>query len=279
MKFKVGEKVMVRKDLKPHIPYYMADKSDYYYAVPDMMDRAGKIVTITEVNRKYYRIKGSDWKWTDEMFIKFDDREIKSQFKVGDKVRVKHDLKVGEIYYMLNSDVWHTVISDMLQFAGKVVTIKRVAKDYRINEGDYLWCDEMFEGLVEEAPKSPKLKVGQKLRLRKDLKEGFYGDELCVSLMSQHAGKIVTVKTVKRDNIFTIVEDLDGCRADWHWSLEMTEPIEELEEVIDYVLFDMSPIPVIPTKPIVVIPVISDSFTKAWMESFIERNGGMAVNG
>ncbi len=69
-------------------------------------------------------------------------------FKVGDKVRVREDLKEGKI----NKRVY--VCSDMVNFAGKKVTIKSCEmRTYFYIEEDnskYCWTDEMFEEIKED---------------------------------------------------------------------------------------------------------------------------------
>lgn len=80
------------------------------------------------------------------------------KFKVGDKVRVRKDLIVGERY---GSDGF---ISDMKKLLGDVVTIKKVVDPdkYRIVEGYYNWTDEMLEPIPSEAH---KFKVGDLVRI------------------------------------------------------------------------------------------------------------------
>lgn len=70
-----------------------------------------------------------------------------SKYKVGDKVKVREDLEIWKIY---GSDVF---IDDMAELKGKEVTIKSVCNhsdEYRIEEMNFTWTSDMFEGLVEE---------------------------------------------------------------------------------------------------------------------------------
>ena len=75
-------------------------------------------------------------------------------FKAGDRVRVRSDLKTNKRYYMNDGVIYWQCIPCMVNLAGRVVTIDRVIPDegYRIKEESCSWTDEMFEGLVEEAP-------------------------------------------------------------------------------------------------------------------------------
>lgn len=67
------------------------------------------------------------------------------KYKVGDKVRVRRDLEVNEIY-----GGWDA-LEDMVKMRGEIVTIRRVRSSvYELKEKGLMWTDEMFEGLVEE---------------------------------------------------------------------------------------------------------------------------------
>lgn len=75
------------------------------------------------------------------------------KYKVGDKVRVRSDLKVGKSYGE------HAFVHDMFKFVGKIVTIESVWKQgYRIEEDTYWWTDEMLEP-VEEMSAEELMKI------------------------------------------------------------------------------------------------------------------------
>ena len=63
MKYKVGDKARVRKDLRRGSAY------NHWRVVDAMMKHRGKTVTIAAVNFNSYHIKedGATWVWTDEM--------------------------------------------------------------------------------------------------------------------------------------------------------------------------------------------------------------------
>ena len=78
------------------------------------------------------------------------------KYKVGDKVKVRNDLKVGNIYGI------HAFMCDMNGFRGKIVTIKSTHKrDYRIEEGAYWWTDEMLEPVEEMSAKEATRILGE----------------------------------------------------------------------------------------------------------------------
>jgi hypothetical protein len=75
-----------------------------------------------------------------------------AKYKVGDKVIVRRDLVVGQVYEMETGTYTDTFEAPMRKFAGQEVTISEVIeKDsiswYHLKEDvDYwAWVDEMFE--------------------------------------------------------------------------------------------------------------------------------------
>ena len=69
MKYRVGSRVRVRKDLKRHEYYLMEDGITEDCVTEDMLELCGKVVTISYADGKY-KIKedyGGFW-WTDGMF-------------------------------------------------------------------------------------------------------------------------------------------------------------------------------------------------------------------
>ena len=76
------------------------------------------------------------------------------KYKIGDKVRVRKDLKVGGSYGVYFND-------DMANFIGKEVTIDCVGSlGYRIKEDkfNWSWTDEMFEDFKYNYKKGTKLR-------------------------------------------------------------------------------------------------------------------------
>lgn len=72
------------------------------------------------------------------------------EYKIGDKVRVREDLKVNEVYGTLE------FVSDMAVFRGKEVTIiKEQNGEYAIEGLEYCWfTEEMLEPIVDDTVKS-----------------------------------------------------------------------------------------------------------------------------
>ncbi|MCK9519298.1 MAG: hypothetical protein M0R74_09810 [Dehalococcoidia bacterium] len=66
------------------------------------------------------------------------------KYEKGDKVKVRSDLKPGEIYGGVG------FVEKMSPYCGKVIEITHVEKsDSTYKADDYWWTDEMFEDLAE----------------------------------------------------------------------------------------------------------------------------------
>lgn len=73
MKYKVGDKVRVRRDLNKGMIY-----NEFTVTTP-MADKAGDIVTISAVSRWYYHIAEYGCCWTDEMFEGLAEDELTAE--------------------------------------------------------------------------------------------------------------------------------------------------------------------------------------------------------
>ena len=157
MKYKVGDKVLVRKDLEHNERY-----SDIRFD-KDMEKYRGGQATITKVNAKFkfYTIdldKGF-FSWGDDMFeglvYAIPTPATKAmKYKVGDKVRIREDL--CWTYNWNGTGI--NITDDMERKAGKTATIKKVLQRHRyaIEEdgGSRTWHEDMFQG------KSIPIRVG-----------------------------------------------------------------------------------------------------------------------
>lgn len=82
-------------------------------------------------------------------FDRLSENEV-PKYKVGDKVKVRSDLK--EIEYFSPYGDRNDVVDDMIKLRGKTVIISKVSNTgtYKIENDIYDWIDTMFEGYSDE---------------------------------------------------------------------------------------------------------------------------------
>lgn len=141
-KYKVGDYVVVRHDLKLGNRYGMRDNPYVDGVVQEMLKHAGSVVKIValEEDRLYnghcYKIEGSTWRWTDEMFSGYPHEVIKP----GMKIKITEDVvslaKIGLGW-----------ISDMI--AGEYVTFDHLGDHrglkmyhFKLDSGDWFVHEE-----------------------------------------------------------------------------------------------------------------------------------------
>lgn len=145
MKYKVGDKVRIKDNLSPDNDYKIA-------VVNSMCIYKDCIATVVEcvVNDKYspyylLDIDNSKSMWTDDMFEE-------TLYEIGDKVLVRSDFVKDKVdYYQYGSHHKNTVVPEMMNLKGQVVTIiANGSYGYGIKEddGEWTWTDEMFSGLA-----------------------------------------------------------------------------------------------------------------------------------
>lgn len=159
------------------------------------------------------------------------------EYKVGDVVKIKNNLQVGERYGQCG------VIKDMLQFRGLVDTIEYIDEDgdfYLANcNNTYVWSKEMLE-LVEtkndkeiKEENSMEYKVGDVVRIKTNLQEDeMYGDCNVVKGMLQYRGTIHTIEYVYDDGDFQ-TDVKNSCNDPYIWNKDMVEPIKQVIPLSD----------------------------------------------
>lgn len=127
MKYKVGDKVKIRKDL---IECQQYGKMSFIGS--GMVACKGRTAMIDEIlddGRYHINIDPEGFIWTDEMFE--DECKYPSKFKIGDEVRVRKDLEVNKDYNGLT-------LSDAMYRCHDIMTIESANDDNYLCE--FLRC-------------------------------------------------------------------------------------------------------------------------------------------
>lgn len=267
--FKVGDRVRLREDLKVGVMYgsltYLnsmlkpgtettieerftgtgnvllaSDESSYIYS-PAMLEHVEEKQNISEKPSVPLT----------------EEEEIKSRLGVGDVVKIREDIKDGQLYDSCEYQRGMVAggrtakITSVITFSeNSVYTLDKDKKNsyYNINmfDLDYIrtrnpkFADlDQCSGKSEEEEKKPDIKtkgdreihVGDLVRLRSDLKKGErYGADTFTESMLKNRGKIVEVSDVfeldKLGTVFTITGDPDQ----YHYTPEMVEEVISKEE-------------------------------------------------
>lgn len=114
------------------------------------------------------------------------------KYKVGDKVRVRSDLKACEQYGA------NIATNGMERLAGKIVTISRVGYAHYLVEGmNYNWTDEMFEPVEEMSAEELVKIIGNICEVHNECGKCPFlevkGEEYCVIGMGKNADKTLKI--------------------------------------------------------------------------------------
>ena len=128
MKFKVGDRVKVRKDLK-YNNFYGGNRVN-----DEMVNNKGKILTIIGIDNGAYLMEGSQWFWTDEMFEskEYTYEDLKKS-PIGTKIffesgyiltKTKKDYYENEMFYRESGDLKGLKDNCGNRLLGKIIKIE-----------------------------------------------------------------------------------------------------------------------------------------------------------
>ena len=114
------------------------------------------------------------------------------KYKVGDKVRVRSDLKACEQYGA------NIATNSMERLAGKIVTISRVGYAHYLVDGmNYNWTDEMLEPVEEMSAEELVKIIGNICEVHNECGKCPFlevrGEEYCVIGMGKNADKTLKI--------------------------------------------------------------------------------------
>lgn len=160
------------------------------------------------------------------------------KYEIGDVVKVREDLQVGEKYGELN------VMDYMLPFRGTLDIIENIDPDgdYHLanNNNPYVWSGGMLEPVelkddLKEKIKggnNVKYKIGDVVEIRDDLKKGEkYGYCDVSESMLKFRGTTDTIESIDEDGDFYLA----GKDNPFAWNKDMLEPViteDDLEPAI-----------------------------------------------
>lgn len=155
MKYKVGDKVRIRSDLKETM-----NNAIYGISVnSEMAKLAGKMVTIKDIiNKKIYTIKEYDFAWTDKIFVSIENpgKVTLLNMPVGTKIitdKGKELVYDGECFSDKDDVIMDTMIDDDLNliyddmdYGTKIIEI--LEPEYRT-----VWKEEVKKMTLKEIEK------------------------------------------------------------------------------------------------------------------------------
>ena len=111
MKFKVGEKVKIKKNLKEGYDFkcYVADEMEKF---------KGKTVTIYSVNSEAYRIEEDNmrWDWTEDMFEGLAIITKEELFKMPIGTKITTDLEENNIFVKVGENDFCNNDCDLIEY-------------------------------------------------------------------------------------------------------------------------------------------------------------------
>lgn len=178
MKYKVGDKVKVRSDLKA------CEQYGANIATNSMERLAGKIVTISRVGYAHYLVEGMNYNWTDEMLEPVEEMSAEELVKIISNICEAHNecskcpiLEVkGEDYCMIG-------IGKNADKTLKIAKQWKVDHEKKLIETEFIW----YLLVVEE--KTHIVKYEKPLKIERERTTDEQKEELLREWCSEHDGK------------------------------------------------------------------------------------------
>lgn len=183
MKYKVGDKVRVRRDLNEDMTC-----NEFIVTTP-MADKAGDIVTISAVHRRCYHIVECGCAWTDEMFEPVED-ELTAEETIRLKCEMCESISCSECKFSrLNNGEDIFCNKFLKKYPEQVVEIlKQWKKDHEKKEveTEFTWCVLIIEADTHTLKHEEKVETDFKSM---DAKKA----EILKKYCSEHDGKYYAI--------------------------------------------------------------------------------------
>lgn len=142
MRYKVGDKVRVRRDLNEDMTC-----NEFIVTTP-MADKAGDIVTISAVHRRCYHIVECGCAWTDEMFDPVED-ELTAEETIRLKCEMCESISCSECKFSRSNNGEDIFCNKFLEKYPEqfVEILKQWKKDHEKKEveTEFTWCVLIIE--------------------------------------------------------------------------------------------------------------------------------------
>lgn len=181
MKYKVGDKVRVRRDLENAVMYGVL------CATYEMLKK--KIVTIKSVHDGYYKVVEDDYKWTDEMFEGLAEEELTAEEAIRFKCEMCESISCSECKFSRANNGEDIYCNKFLKkYPERAIEIlKQFKKDHEKKEVEVeskLYC-RIIDGGDGSTVRSEALQDG--INLNDEIKE------ILAEYCSEHVGDYFAV--------------------------------------------------------------------------------------
>ena len=183
MKYKVGDRVRIRKDLNK-------DLSDVkYFVEEEMVSKAGSVVTIDSVFDDSYRIVEFGWYWTDEMFEGLAEDELTAEEAIRLKAKMCENTLCAECKFCKRNNGEDIFCSEFSQKHPEQVVeaLKQWKKDHEKIEVETEFV-YLIRVMKEEGDSSTCIYTYEVKEDKDDIDEKM--DELVKQYYEENGGKI-----------------------------------------------------------------------------------------
>lgn len=178
MKYKVGDKVRVRSDLKA------CEQYGANIATNSMERLAGKIVTISRVGYAHYLVEGMNYNWTDEMLEPVEEMSAEELVKIiGNICEVHNECEKCPILEVRGEEYCMIGIGKNADKTLKIAEQWKADHEKKPIETEFIW----YLLVVEE--KTHIVKYEKPLKIERERTTDEQKEELLREWCSEHDGK------------------------------------------------------------------------------------------